>query len=758
MMIAFMTMNHLLSPAQNADIRLVEKRHDTSLAMTRYSETPYALKQHNRVMNPAIAAMVSAINEDTLRTTLREMGNWGSRFLMNDNKKEIAISLMNKFLSYGYTDVKLDSFYLIIQNWSGFSDSSWQYNIVCTLRGSSAPDEIYVVGGHWDSICLTDPVNDAPGVDDNGTAVAATLEIARLMKLYDYTPEATIQFTLFAAEELGLHGSRYASYNARFEGTDIRYMLNMDMISNNPDNLPQVKIYQYLSLEWAALAAAEATERYTDLSVVFPQDNMNSGSDSYPYWAYGFPSAYFEEIVFSPNWHKVSDTLGNCNVPYLKKVTGGVLATLLEQQMLPYPQNLWAQSDREGITLNWQPTKNSFIKGCNIYRSEVPGGNYQKITTSPVTDSVYHDAPAVMNKQYYYVITTVNDSLQESVYSKEVSGARFNFCDTLLVVANVKGTKTTPDSIRAFYHAVFDTIPYKWMDVNATQKIELTQFSRYRSIMWMSNSLDYEPLTDDMYDGIWAFKENGGNLLFSGFSPSRFWMYGSITYPLYVPEMTIFHELFKVDTVDRKLQSMLCGANSVSSGYNSLHLDSLKYMDKNYPGQLYNIDVFAPSGEANVIYRFDTRYDSTTSFGKMKHRPVGLEYMGTDFKSILLSFPLYYLDTADAREFMKFVVTKKFSYAVGIHQQTPVDPFGIQLFPNPVTDGCNMKFKLDKPGHVRISVLSLFGQTVATWMDSHLEPGLHSFLFPAADLTPGLYEVLLQQGTKSAVRKIIRIE
>ncbi len=741
--------------AQYTDAKLVDKRPDPSILMTRFSETPFASRRNSRDINPEIVSMVNAINTDTLRSTLQEMQNHGSRFLMNDNNREIATSLLNKFRSYGYTDVKLDSFYLIIPNFGSFSDSAWQYNVVCTLTGTSAPEEIYVVGGHWDSYCSPDPFNNAPGVNDNGTAVAATLEIARVMKLFNYQPETTIQFTLYAAEELGLFGSRYAAAKARSAGTDLRYMLNMDMISNNPENLLEVKLYQYYGFEWAALVAAEATERYTDLSVVFPQNLANSGSDSFPYWLEGFPSTYFEEIVFSPNWHLPSDTLGNCNVPYLTKVTGGALATLVEQQILPYPQNLQASSGSTNITLTWKPTQNAFIKGCHVYRSETSGSGYQKITSGPVHDSVFKDIPAALNKQYYYVITTMNDSLNESAWSNEVVGARFNFCDSLLVLANVKGTKVTPDSIKAFYQAVLDTIPYKWIDINAVQNINLTQLSRYRSILWVQNSVEFEPMTNELAQGVMAFLENKGNLLYTGFYPARFWVGSTIPYPFYIPEGALFHEVFKVDSINRKSQGMLYRANAVAPGYDTLHIDSLKHIDINFPGQIYNIEVYAPDPEATVIYRFDSKYDSTTSYGKMKNRPVGLEYMGTDHKSILLSFPLYYLDTSDARAFMHYVITKKFAYPVGITPLTVPEPFSLRIFPNPVKENCNITFTLEKPGRVRLSLIPVTGQSGFTWIDKKLDAGTHSFHFSTLSLVPGLYEVLLQQGDESAGRKII---
>jgi hypothetical protein len=753
-LLAFMFVMPAWMIAQVADGHVVEKQQAPVSEFRNYSETLFASHQAVRATDSAISAMVAAISADTLRATLQEMQNWGSRFLMNDNEKEIATSLLNKFLSYGYTDVKLDSFYLII-NWSGLLDSAWHYNIVCTMPGASAPEEIYVVGGHWDSISLPDPFNDAPGVNDNGTAVAATLEIARIMKLHDFKPEATIRFTLFAAEELGLFGARMAAAKASFGGDDVRYMLNMDMISNNPGNLPQVKVYQYAGNEWASFLAADAAERYTDLVAVIPQNYIASSSDSYPFYLMGFPAAYFEEYAFSPHWHKPSDTLGNCNVPYLTKITGGALATIAEQQLMPYPQKLSAKSTKKDVVLSWKPTRNSYVKGCNIYRSDNTGGQFEKITAAPVSDSTFHDQTALPNRQYFYKVTTVNNASQESMFSNEVSGVRFAFQDSLLVLANLKGNKTTPDSVFNYYKAILDTIPFVWKDINATQKVSLADFSRYRSILWMSNSIDFEFLTSEMIQGVREFGENGGNLLFAGFSPGRFWLNTNISYPYKAAPTSLLNTIFKVDTVDRTAQSMMFRANATSTGYMTLTVDSLKYLDKKYPGQIFMVDAFIPAPDGAVNYRFDSKYDSANILGRMKNRPVGLEYIGDDFKSILLSFPLYYLDTTDARDFLNFVMTKKFSYPVGIDPIPAGMNFDFQLYPNPVRDFCNLNFTILEPARVRLLLISSGGKIVNCWLDRNLEPGIHSFRVSTANLIPGLYEVVLRVDDRHCVKKIV---
>ncbi len=92
-------------------------------------------------------------------------------------------------------------------------------NVVATKRGTLRPDEIIVIGGHYDTV----PV--APGANDNASGTATVLEVARVRA---GTPlPRTVQFVLFGAEELGLHGSA-AFASERRQG--IVAMINLDMV------------------------------------------------------------------------------------------------------------------------------------------------------------------------------------------------------------------------------------------------------------------------------------------------------------------------------------------------------------------------------------------------------------------------------------------------------------------------------------------------------------------------------------------------
>jgi Zn-dependent M28 family amino/carboxypeptidase len=70
-------------------------------------------------------------------------------------------------------------------------------NVIAELRGTEHPDEVVVVGAHYDAFFS--------GADDNSSGVAAMLEMARLAAGKRFA--RTVRFVGFDLEELGLVGS-----------------------------------------------------------------------------------------------------------------------------------------------------------------------------------------------------------------------------------------------------------------------------------------------------------------------------------------------------------------------------------------------------------------------------------------------------------------------------------------------------------------------------------------------------------------------
>lgn len=81
-------------------------------------------------------------------------------------------------------------------------------NFEGVFKGATKPEEIVVIGAHYDSIELHDRVREShgncPAANDNATGVAVTLELARLLVAAvarGERPARTVRFVLFANEE-----------------------------------------------------------------------------------------------------------------------------------------------------------------------------------------------------------------------------------------------------------------------------------------------------------------------------------------------------------------------------------------------------------------------------------------------------------------------------------------------------------------------------------------------------------------------------
>jgi len=74
------------------------------------------------------------------------------------------------------------------------------FNVVGEIRGSEKPDEIVLVGCHFDS---WDP---GTGASDDGVGCIVSWEAARLMKKLNIRPKRTVRVVLFTNEENGMRG------------------------------------------------------------------------------------------------------------------------------------------------------------------------------------------------------------------------------------------------------------------------------------------------------------------------------------------------------------------------------------------------------------------------------------------------------------------------------------------------------------------------------------------------------------------------
>jgi len=98
-------------------------------------------------------------------------------------------------------------------------------NVIADLGGRD--EGLVLVGAHLDS------VSNGPGINDNGSGVAAALETARILRARATAPAHGVRFAFWAAEELGLVGSdAYAADLASADRAQIVAVVNLDMLGS----------------------------------------------------------------------------------------------------------------------------------------------------------------------------------------------------------------------------------------------------------------------------------------------------------------------------------------------------------------------------------------------------------------------------------------------------------------------------------------------------------------------------------------------
>lgn len=291
--------------------------------------------------------VLESVNADSIASYIQTLEDYGSRFALLDNRREISDWIASQFTRFGYTNVAIDSFY--VNNYN-----TWQYNVVCIEEGSVFPDQYVVIGGHHDSI-ITPNINEAytyaPGADDNASGTAAVLETARVLKENNIQLNNSLRFVTFAMEEFGLFGGYHDAEYLADNNVNVVAMLNSDMISNSPSDDYIFTLRNYPGAEGLTnLALANSSE--LDMTT-FALDTSITGSDSWAYHSNGFKAIFFAEYEFSPYYHSDQDISENTNPDYAAQFIKLVASTAISVgNLMPSPENFTLEDTGSGTSVN----------------------------------------------------------------------------------------------------------------------------------------------------------------------------------------------------------------------------------------------------------------------------------------------------------------------------------------------------------------------------------------------------------------------
>lgn len=343
-----------------------------------------------------ITPVVEDINADSIASYISVLEQFGTRFELHQNRQDVSDWIYNKFMEFGFTDVSVDSFDAFVSypyNPPAIDTTLKQYNVLCTIPGYGAPDELFILCAHYDSYnSSSDPFLSAPGADDNASGVAALLEIARVLKLNNKQPKRTIIFAALAGEELMLtshSGSKHYAQQLSDQQADVQLVINHDMIGFTYYPLDQstVNINRNAKSHHFAQLSIFAVEEYTTINAAHTD---YCGADLGPFHNAGYYGVYFEESNFNPNYHSNLDLLNNMDIPFCTEVIKGSCALTIWSSSMPHQVagiNVSAAEDINGtLHFSWNANTDFDLDGYVVYVSTDNGATFDEYTT---TDTSY---------------------------------------------------------------------------------------------------------------------------------------------------------------------------------------------------------------------------------------------------------------------------------------------------------------------------------------------------------------------------------
>ena len=191
--------------------------------------------------------------------------------------KSIEISVENKFLKSHQTQ-----------------------NVVGYIEGTKK-DSLLVFTAHYDHLGMMGSETMFPGANDNASGVSLLLNLVK--HFANSKPEYTLVFIAFAAEEIGLIGSKHFTEHPLFALSSVKFLINFDLAGTGDDGIQVVngKIYQ---------------QKFELITALNDQDNLlmqvksrgeACNSDHCMFYSKGVPCFYIYTLGGIQAYHDIYD-------------------------------------------------------------------------------------------------------------------------------------------------------------------------------------------------------------------------------------------------------------------------------------------------------------------------------------------------------------------------------------------------------------------------------------------------------------------
>ncbi len=194
-------------------------------------------------------------------------------------------------------------------------------NVVAWLEGSDPElnHEYVVLGSHLDHLGIRGG-QVYPGADDNGSGSTAVLNIAKAFATNPVRPKRSVLFIWFAAEEIGLVGSKYYCDNPTKPLENMTCMFNIDMVGRNEETKDETSEENEGSIHLVGSQKGETAihdivleaNKYVGFRFELDQEDVWNRSDQINFFNKGVPVSFLFG-GFHPAYHQPTDRVEDIN-------------------------------------------------------------------------------------------------------------------------------------------------------------------------------------------------------------------------------------------------------------------------------------------------------------------------------------------------------------------------------------------------------------------------------------------------------------
>ena len=180
------------------------------------------------------------------------------------------------------------------------------FNVIAKIEGNRH-DSCYVFTAHYDHLGKLGKKTYYPGAHDNASGTAAIITLAA--HYAQHTPEYDMYFIAFSGEDANLRGSEWYAEHPLVPLSQIKYLINLDMIADNNPN-------QYCEVSDKGMdgfALFEQINKEKGYFEMLERSELADNSDHYPFAVRGVPCIFFmnEYGDAFKYYHTVYDTWKN---------------------------------------------------------------------------------------------------------------------------------------------------------------------------------------------------------------------------------------------------------------------------------------------------------------------------------------------------------------------------------------------------------------------------------------------------------------